>query len=107
MKGFKSQSSRRILHNFRGTIGVGEMLLVIGKPGSGCTTFLKTLANMHEEYKHVTGNVIYGGIPAEEMGAKFSQDIIFCGQWNKFILIILLADMLFQPRMMITFPLLR
>lgn len=40
------------------------MLLVIGKPGSGCTTFLKALANMREEYKSVSGKISYGGRPA-------------------------------------------
>ncbi|KAI0806443.1 putative ABC multidrug transporter [Xylaria sp. FL0064] len=33
-----------ILHNFEGLVLPGEMLLVLGKPGSGCSTFLKTLA---------------------------------------------------------------
>ena len=80
MNRVKAQSSRRILHNFRGAVRAGEMLLVIGKPGSGCTTFLKTLANMREEYKDVTGNISYGGTSADEMAAKRSQDIIFCGE---------------------------
>lgn len=40
------------------------MLIVIGKPGSGCTTFLKTLANMHDEYKAVSGQLHFGGRPA-------------------------------------------
>ncbi|KAI1385114.1 ABC-2 type transporter-domain-containing protein [Hypoxylon trugodes] len=34
----------RILHDLEGIIPPGEMLLVLGRPGSGCTTFLKVLA---------------------------------------------------------------
>jgi len=34
-----------ILKNFRGVAKPGEMVLVLGKPGSGCTTFLKVIAN--------------------------------------------------------------
>lgn len=33
-----------ILRKFEGIIKSGEMLLVLGRPGSGCTTLLKTLA---------------------------------------------------------------
>lgn len=33
-----------ILQDFEGLVESGEMLMVLGKPGSGCTTFLKGLA---------------------------------------------------------------
>lgn len=33
-----------ILRNFDGVVKNGEMLVVLGPPGSGCTTFLKTIA---------------------------------------------------------------
>ncbi|KAH9907615.1 ABC transporter PeaB1 [Xylariomycetidae sp. FL2044] len=56
--------SRTLLHDFSGSLAGGEMLLVIGKPGSGCTTFLKALSNMGDEYKDVNGKVTYGGRPA-------------------------------------------
>ncbi|KAJ5675362.1 hypothetical protein N7462_008259 [Penicillium macrosclerotiorum] len=36
-------SPRRILHSFDGLLEGGELLLVLGRPGSGCTTFLKTI----------------------------------------------------------------
>lgn len=42
LSGQKSQP-RRILHSFDGLLKGGELLLVLGRPGSGCTTFLKTL----------------------------------------------------------------
>jgi ATPase subunit of ABC transporter with duplicated ATPase domains len=33
-----------ILQNFEGVVYAGEMLVVLGPPGSGCTTFLKTIS---------------------------------------------------------------
>jgi ATP-binding cassette subfamily G (WHITE) protein 2 (PDR) len=33
-----------ILNDFEGLVRAGEMLVVLGPPGSGCTTFLKTIA---------------------------------------------------------------
>lgn len=34
----------KILHGFEGFVNDGEMLAVLGRPGSGCTTLLRTLA---------------------------------------------------------------
>jgi len=40
-----SQNVRKdILRNCEGVLSSGEMLLVLGRPGSGCTTLLKSLA---------------------------------------------------------------
>lgn len=45
-KAFGMQSKRKIdiLRNFDGLVRKGEMLVVLGPPGSGCSTFLKTIA---------------------------------------------------------------
>ncbi|KAJ5640919.1 hypothetical protein N7528_000544 [Penicillium herquei] len=39
----QSSPPRRILQSFDGLLQSGELLLVLGRPGSGCTTFLKTI----------------------------------------------------------------
>lgn len=57
-----------LLGNFKGICKPGEMVLVLGKPGSGCTTFLKNIANQRYGYTSVTGEVLYGPFPAEEFG---------------------------------------
>lgn len=57
---------RTILHNSHGCVKAGEMLLVLGRPGSGCTTLLKILANQREGYSDVAGDVYYGSMPASD-----------------------------------------
>ncbi|KAJ9640005.1 ATP-binding cassette transporter snq2 [Coniosporium tulheliwenetii] len=49
-----------ILKNFRGVTKPGEMVLVLGRPGSGCTTFLKVISNQRFGYTKVDGEVLYG-----------------------------------------------
>jgi ABC-type multidrug transport system ATPase subunit len=74
----ESEASRTLLHGFSGSLRSGEMLLVIGKPGSGCTTFLKALSNMREEYKDITGRVTYGGRAADDRDPDRVR-LTFCG----------------------------
>jgi len=35
------KNEKFLLRNFNGVLKAGEMALVVGRPGSGCTTFLK------------------------------------------------------------------
>ncbi|KAI1263242.1 ABC-2 type transporter [Xylariaceae sp. FL1019] len=55
-----------LLDNFKGVINPGEMVLVLGRPGSGCTTFLKSIANQRYGYTGVTGEVMYGPFTHDE-----------------------------------------
>ena len=68
---------RTILDDFTGSIRPGEMLLVLGRPGSGCSTFLKVLANQRSGYVSVDGDVSYGGTDAETMGKNYRGEIVY------------------------------
>lgn len=55
----------------------GELCLVLGRPGSGCTTFLKTIANQRGGYLAVDGEVSYGGISAQEMRKRYRGEVAY------------------------------
>ncbi|KAI1371039.1 ATP-binding cassette transporter [Hypoxylon crocopeplum] len=76
----KPQPSRILLHPMSGVLRGGETLMVIGKPGSGCTTFLKTLANMREEYEAVEGEVRYNGQDAAEVKSRRPAEVTYAGE---------------------------
>ncbi|KAJ5629998.1 ATP-binding cassette transporter [Penicillium herquei] len=73
----KPASSRVLLHKITGSIREGEMLMVVGRPGSGCTTFLKALANMREEYLAMDGRVCYGSLDATAAKTNRPDQIAF------------------------------
>jgi ABC-type multidrug transport system ATPase subunit len=50
------------------------MLLVLGRPGSGCSTFLKVIGNQRAGYKSIEGDVRYGGADAELMADKYRSE---------------------------------
>ncbi|ELR05579.1 hypothetical protein GMDG_01770 [Pseudogymnoascus destructans 20631-21] len=68
---------RTIINDFSGVIKPGEMLLVLGRPGSGCSTFLKVLANQRAGFKSVEGNVCYGGESAATMAKEFRGEVLY------------------------------
>jgi ATP-binding cassette, subfamily G (WHITE), member 2, SNQ2 len=51
--------------------------LVLGCPGAGCTTFLKTIANERHEYASVAGDVRYAGIDAAEMAKMYKGEVVY------------------------------
>lgn len=68
---------RTIINDFTGCIKPGEMLLVLGRPGSGCSTFLKVLANQRFGYESVDGEVTYGGTDAKTMAKSYRGEILY------------------------------
>ncbi|CAN8097481.1 unnamed protein product [Discula destructiva] len=68
---------RTLIHDFSGVVRDGEMMLVLGRPGSGCSTFLKAVANNRESYAAVKGEVTYGGIPAEKQIKMYRGEVAY------------------------------
>jgi ATP-binding cassette subfamily G (WHITE) protein 2 (SNQ2) len=71
----RHSQTRTLIHDFSGVIKDGEMCLVLGRPGSGCSTFLKAIANNRESYAAVEGEVSYGGISAERQKKHFRGEV--------------------------------
>lgn len=69
--------TRDLIHDFSGVVRDGEMMLVLGRPGSGCSTFLKAIANDRSSYAAVEGEVTYGGISAEEQHKSYKGEVIY------------------------------
>ena len=75
-----SVHSRTLLQDFKGAVRGGEMVMLIGKPGAGCSTFLKALANMRGQFNGVSGKVSYGGREPVEVMKTDPGCIAYCGE---------------------------
>jgi hypothetical protein len=75
---FGKTQPRHILHNFDGVLQSGELMIVLGRPGSGCSTLLKTMCgelsglNVGEDSK-----VHYNGISQKRMIKEFKGEIVY------------------------------
>jgi ATP-binding cassette subfamily G (WHITE) protein 2 (SNQ2) len=68
---------RTLIDDFSGCIRPGEMLLVLGRPGAGCSTFLKMIGNQRFGFEEITGDVTYGGTDAKEMAKKYRSEVLY------------------------------
>ncbi|KAF9555317.1 pleiotropic drug resistance ABC transporter [Agrocybe pediades] len=69
---------RDILNGFSGCVRPGEMLLVLGRPGSGCSTLLKILSNNREEFHSVEGDVLFDSFLPQDIAKNYRGDVIYC-----------------------------
>jgi len=71
----------QILRDFDGLVRSGEMLVVLGRPGSGCSTFLKTLAGeMNGIHKDEKTQMNYQGISDKKMRNQFRGEAIYTAE---------------------------
>lgn len=64
-----------------GLIKPGEVTVVLGRPGAGCTTFLKTIACHTDGFNVADGSIIsYDGITPEEIKQNLRGEVVYCAE---------------------------
>lgn len=66
-----------LLEGFTGLAKPGEMVLVLGRPGAGCSTFLKTISGKRGEYLEVKGDVHYSGVEAKDFLKVYKGEAVY------------------------------
>ncbi|KAL9057263.1 MAG: hypothetical protein Q9162_002467 [Coniocarpon cinnabarinum] len=82
-KALRLDKPRRIdiLRNLEGVVQPGEMLVVLGPPGSGCSTFLKTVAGETHGFFLENGSELnYQGIAPKQMHKNFRGEAIYTAE---------------------------
>ncbi|BCR83618.1 putative ABC multidrug transporter [Aspergillus chevalieri] len=70
-----------ILRGLEGVVHSGEMVAVLGPPGSGCSTFLKTIAgDTHGFYVADEATINYQGINPKQMQSAFRGEAIYTAE---------------------------
>ncbi|KAK1638063.1 ABC-transporter extracellular N-terminal-domain-containing protein, partial [Colletotrichum phormii] len=86
----------RILHDLEGVVNDGEMLCVLGPPGSGCSTFLRTMAGDTQGTQVAEDSYLnYRGVSADEMKRYFKGDAIYTAEEDVHFPELSVADTLF------------
>ena len=74
----RESDSFQILKPMEGCIDPGELLVVLGRPGSGCTTLLKTIsANTHGFVVGKNSVISYSGFTPEEIKRHYRGEVVY------------------------------
>ncbi|KAI1342560.1 ABC-2 type transporter-domain-containing protein [Xylariaceae sp. FL0016] len=77
---FRKPETRNLISDFTGCVRDGEMMLVLGRPGAGCSTFLKAVSNDRDSFAAVEGDVSYGGISAKKQKKMYRGEVNYNGE---------------------------
>ncbi|KAJ8115109.1 hypothetical protein OPT61_g3162 [Boeremia exigua] len=80
-----STSHRAIISNISGVVRGGEMVLVLGNPGSGCSTFLRTVGNQHSNFTKVEGLLSFSGLSSEEVTKSYRGEVAYVPEEDEHI----------------------
>lgn len=73
----RNKKVRPVIKTTNALVREGELLLVLGRPGSGCTSFLKTIAGEVDQFTKIEGDISYSGATQQDMLRKFKADVIY------------------------------
>ncbi|GLA74143.1 hypothetical protein AtubIFM55763_005085 [Aspergillus tubingensis] len=75
---------KHILRDFDGLLRSGELLIVLGRPGSGCSTFLKSLCGeLHGLKLRKSSEIQFNGISMEKMHKEFKGEVLYNQEVDK------------------------
>lgn len=75
---FGKKKPKTILHKFDGLLKSGELLVVLGRPGSGCSTLLKTMTGqLHGLTLSQETLIHYSGMPQANMMKEFKGETVY------------------------------
>jgi len=81
---FGKKASKTIIRDFDVLMKNGEMLIVLGRPGSGCSTLLKTMTGeMHGLQVDEASTIHYNGITQQQMMKEFKGEVVYNQEVDK------------------------
>ncbi|PKI82790.1 hypothetical protein MVES1_003737 [Malassezia vespertilionis] len=93
-RGMTARHVKHILYGVTGCVKPGEMLLVLGRPGAGSTTFLKSLCSYREGYRSIEGDVLYEGFSYKMINGPLRGEVVYAPEDDIHFPVLSVADTL-------------
>jgi ABC-type multidrug transport system ATPase subunit/ABC-type multidrug transport system permease subunit len=77
-------AEKQILTNFNGTVNSGELLIVLGRPGSGSSTFLKSICGQLKGLKmSPESSIHYSGVSQKIYTKELRGDVVYNQEYEQ------------------------
>lgn len=73
----RNMTTTTLLYSSNGILKPGEMLLVLGRPGSGCSTMLRAITSKNHTNVSALGKILYGGLSPDQINRKYRGEVVF------------------------------
>ncbi|EEB09101.1 brefeldin A resistance protein [Schizosaccharomyces japonicus yFS275] len=71
---------KNILSNINCMANAGEVVLILGRPGAGCSTFLRSVKGDMIHYKDYSYDISFDGLDQDTMKKYFASDVVYSGE---------------------------
>lgn len=80
-KAYQKKNEFSILKPMDGIIPTGKVTVVLGRPGAGCSTFLKTVASQTYGFNiDPESTLSYDGLSPEDIKKHFRGEVVYCAE---------------------------
>lgn len=78
--GNKPRSVRNLICDVSGVVFPGETMIVLGRPGSGCSTTLKAISSYTESFENVSGDVRYAWMDGKDVKKALRSEVVYSSE---------------------------
>ncbi|GLB08738.1 hypothetical protein AtubIFM57258_004643 [Aspergillus tubingensis] len=78
--GNKPKSTRNLVYDVSGVVFPGETMLVLGRPGSGCTTTLKAISSHIDSFEGIQGSVNYAWMTSKDVKKTLRSEVVYSSE---------------------------
>ncbi|RDW60635.1 hypothetical protein BP6252_12018 [Coleophoma cylindrospora] len=78
--GKRRGSLSKIVYDISAVVNPGDNLLVLGRPGAGCSSVLKLMGNSTDSFAAIQGDIAFGTLTPSEISSRYGSEVVYVAE---------------------------